>query len=657
MPTYLTCPRGHRWEFASDEHSRTADLQLSCPHCGALTPLPEHAGALDQAGDPHIDLTNRVTHAAPPWKAEAEATTPPPGEHPTLTPLAPPTVSGYEVLGELGRGGMGVVYKAQHQKLKRLVALKMVLAGAHAGPKELSRFHAEAEAVARLQHSNIVQIYEVGEHDGRPFFSLEYIGGGSLAQHLKNHTLAPRDAAHLIETLADAMHYAHQHGIVHRDLKPANILLAAGAEQELGGRKKKGSSFSLGPDSTTTGLVPKITDFGLAKRLDSHMGNTQTGAVMGTASYMAPEQAGGKAKEVGPAADVWALGAILYELLVGRPPFDGETPMDTMMRVMADDPVPPSKLNARVPRDLETICLKCLEKKPHRRYASAEQLAEDLRCFLDNLPIMARRITVYGRTLKWVRRRPELALLTLIGILAAAGLVGAMVLRPHPEQQAQRRAKEVAPRAQEILHKYCYECHGLDPNNIERKLNVLDYQSLFDERRKMIVQNDPSASKLILRIVDESMPPQQHEELPRVSDEELSILKDWVRGGAPPFPDRVLSYPPAPVGEQAEVAIQVRRIFTKYCQECHRHRQADGGIKILNHDLLVAKRKVVVPGNPDKSEVYELLVTEDDERVMPPRAEKRRPSAEEIAVVRRWIELGAPPFPRKPDPDSAGSTP
>src|SRR5665213_3615278 len=253
-------------------------------------------------------------------------------------------IGDYELLDELGRGGMGVVYKARQSKLNRLVALKMILAGEYAGEKELARFRTEAEAVARLQHPNIVQIFEVGEHDGHPYFSLEFVDGGSLAQKLDGTPLPPQQAARLVETLARAMHAAHQAGVVHRDLKPANVLLTA--------------------DGT-----PKITDFGLAKKLDADAGQTQSGAIMGTPSYMAPEQAGGKSNEIGPAADTYAMGAILYECLTGRPPFKASTPLDTVLQVVSDEPAPPRKLQSKTPRDLETICLKCLQKAPSKRYA------------------------------------------------------------------------------------------------------------------------------------------------------------------------------------------------------------------------------------------------------------------------------------------------
>jgi serine/threonine-protein kinase len=291
-------------------------------------------------------------------------------------------VPGYEILSELGRGGMGVVYKARQVAAKRIVALKMVLAGPHAGLLELQRFGTEAEAAARMQHANLVHIYEVGERDGLPYFSMEMVDGGSLAGKLTGQPWPEEQAARLIETLARAMDYAHRQGVIHRDLKPANVLLAA--------------------DGT-----PKITDFGLAKKVEElGRGQTRTGTVMGTPSYMAPEQAGGKTQEIGPATDVWALGAILYELLTGRPPFRGATDLDTVLAVLSDDPVPVRQLNRKASRNLETICLKCLRKDPRKRYDSAAELADDLQRFVTGEPIKARPPRMLERAAQWVWRWP-----------------------------------------------------------------------------------------------------------------------------------------------------------------------------------------------------------------------------------------------------------
>jgi WD40 repeat protein/tRNA A-37 threonylcarbamoyl transferase component Bud32 len=340
-------------------------------------------------------------------------------------PSAATSVPGYEILGELGRGGMGVVYKARQTRLNRLVALKMILAGGHAGAAELLRFQTEAHAIARLQHPNIVQVYEVGEHEGKPFLSLEYCGGGSLAQKLGGTPLPPRDAAALLETLARAMRAAHEQYVIHRDLKPANVLLAS--------------------DGT-----PKITDFGLAKELDE-AGQTQSGTVLGTPSYMAPEQAGGKSFAISPATDVYALGAILYECLTGRPPFKAATAYDTILQVLGDEPVPPARLTAGVPRDVETICLKCLAKEPGRRYASAKELGDDLRRFLAGEPIVARPVGRLERTAKWVRRNPVVALLCgvaagLLLTLTAVSFTAAVYINGARKRADQKAADEKAAR-------------------------------------------------------------------------------------------------------------------------------------------------------------------------------------------------------------------
>ncbi len=308
-------------------------------------------------------------------------------------------VPGYEILAELGRGGMGVVYKARHLSLKRTVALKMILHGPLAASEHVARFRAEAEAVAQLQHPNIVQVYEIDQHEGRPYIALEFVDGGNLAKQL-NHTPQPPDkAAAIIETLARAMHAAHVKGIIHRDLKPANVLI-------------------------TTDGTPKITDFGLAKRLDEEGSDspaiTRSGDVFGTPSYTSPEQAAGLTKDVTAATDVYALGAILYEMLTGRPPFKAATPVDTMMQVIREEPVPPTRLQPRLPRDVETICLECLSKDARKRYATADALAEDLRRFRAGEPILARPVGAIERVWRWSKRNPKLAAAIAFAAIALA---------------------------------------------------------------------------------------------------------------------------------------------------------------------------------------------------------------------------------------------
>jgi serine/threonine-protein kinase len=317
-----------------------------------------------------------------------------------------PPLAGYHVEGVIGRGGMGVVYKARHLVLNRPVAVKMLLAGAYASPYELRRFRREAEAVAALRHPNIVQVHDAGEVEGRPYFTMEFVEGGSLAQQSNGMPQPVQRAVELVAILAGAVQFAHRSGFVHRDLKPANILVTADGS-------------------------PKITDFGLALPIHGGDRYTLSGAAVGTPCYMAPEQAQGKINAAGPAVDIYALGAILYELLTGRPPFVGESAAETERNVIGEDPVRPSRLNVKVPRDLEIICLKCLQKYPSRRYASAQDLADDLHRFLDGKPVVARPVGAAERTMKWARRRPALATLLAFLFLLLGGAVGASVWIRH----------------------------------------------------------------------------------------------------------------------------------------------------------------------------------------------------------------------------------
>jgi WD40 repeat protein len=336
----------------------------------------------------------------------------------------PPVLPGYDIIGLLGRGGKGVVYKARQLHLNRLVAVKMILAGPHASVNDVARFMGEAEAVAHLHHPNIVQIYEVNQHEGLPYCVLEYVDGGSLQQKMRGAPVPPQKAAELIESVARAMHVAHVTGIVHRDLKPANVLLTRDGQ-------------------------PKITDFGLAKRLEPGNSLTGSGDVLGTPSYMAPEQADGMSGRVGPPSDVYALGAILYELLTGRPPFRGVTTMDTLRQVVSEEPVPPRRLQPKVPSDLETICLKSLAKEPTRRYATAEELADDLRRYLRHEPIHARPAGVAEKVGRWARRNPVAAaaiaatVLTVIGAFISLLFAWESESRQRLDAEAQRHNAEL----------------------------------------------------------------------------------------------------------------------------------------------------------------------------------------------------------------------
>jgi serine/threonine protein kinase len=332
----------------------------------------------------------------------------------------------YELLEEIARGGMGVVWKARQTSLNRTVALKMILAGKLAGEAEVQRFRREAEAAANLQHPNIVAIHEVGEHEGQSYFSMDYIAGRDLSALVgESGPLPPARAAECLQTLAEAVHFAHQRGTLHRDLKPQNVLV-----DDAG--------------------VPRITDFGLAKFIEREDNLTISGAAMGSPSYMPPEQAAGNLDQVGPPSDIYALGAILYELLTGRPPFRAETPMATMRQVMESDAVAPRKLNPGVPPDLQTICLKCLEKNPARRYHSARALAEELGRFLKHEPIQAAPASALRKAESWLRRHPwtlvsaaSLALMVLVGMLdwqheRMKFLENLLHNRPWPADQAHR---------------------------------------------------------------------------------------------------------------------------------------------------------------------------------------------------------------------------
>jgi len=354
-----------------------------------------------------------------------------------------PDLPGYVIFKVIGRGGMGVVYQATQIGLDRVVALKMVLAGAHASPEQLARFSVESQAVAQLQHPGIVQISEVGEHKGLPYFSLEFVGGGSLANKIGGKPQPAREAAGMVRELALAVGEAHRRNIIHRDLKPSNVLLT--------------------PEGR-----PKITDFGLAKRLDADSQQTQSGAVMGTPSYMAPEQAWGQTRQIGPKSDLYSLGAILYEMLVGRPPFQGASTLETLELARTQEPVPPIRLQPKIPVDLETICLKCLQKDPAKRYGDASALADDLQRFLEGRPILARPVGAVERLTRWCRRNPKVAALAgtvavLLATVTAVSSYAAVSLdRLNGKLVASNKAESAAREAAEAKEREAIKARDLE---------------------------------------------------------------------------------------------------------------------------------------------------------------------------------------------------
>jgi predicted Ser/Thr protein kinase len=383
-------------------------IDLCATEGASVSLLPDATSLLGAGPADHTNPTDPLGTSLPNFSGSESP-------YPRTVPCAPPkdgswlSIPGYEVLGLLGRGAMGVVYLARQTSLNRVVALKVLRGGIEVDPEARERFFTEAEVIARLQHPHVVQIYEVGEHDGVPFLALEYCPGGSLAEKVRGTTLAAAEAAAIVEKLALGMEAAHQRQVIHRDIKPANVLLTAEGE-------------------------PKVSDFGLARKLDE-VSKTQSGVPVGTPCYMPPEQAEGNSAAIGPATDVYALAATLYELLTGRPPFKGATVLETLGQVMTVDPVPPRRLQPGVPRDLETICLKGLQKDRSRRYQTAREFAEELRRFLEHRPILARRTSLLRRAAKWARRQPAQAALAAMVLLAGFGVVSGAIFYGLYERQ------------------------------------------------------------------------------------------------------------------------------------------------------------------------------------------------------------------------------
>ena len=471
MATQVRCPKGHIWGPDEFDEAEPADpnAPVACPYCGALCTV-----VADSTPRSHWATSTRPETVDEPPRAE---------------------FPGYEILNVLGSGGMGVVYKARQLRTDRVVALKVP---GHLNLETRVRFTTEAQAAARVSHPNIVQVYEVGEHQGRPFLALEYVAGGALADRLTGAPLPPRPAASLIETVARAVGVAHAHGVIHRDLKPGNILLSSKFQVP---SSKPDDNLELG--TWNLELDPKVADFGLARRIDTDTGQTRSGTILGTPDYMAPEQAAGDVHRVGPPADVYALGAILYQLLTGRPPFRGTGMLETLEQVRTLDPVPPRRLQPGVPRDLETICLKCLQKDPARRYPEAGELADDVRRFLDGQPVRARPVSRLERWAKRARRNPLASTLTagLCVVLIAAAAYGVWY---HFRLQAQRdRARyhfQMSVRSVEgLLTEVAEEDLALEPRaELKRKALLEKALAFYDELLK-VEPDDPELAWLAAR--------------------------------------------------------------------------------------------------------------------------------------------------------------
>jgi CHASE3 domain sensor protein len=417
-------------------------------------------------------------------------------------PRLPKQIAAYEILAELGRGGMGVVYKAQDLRLKRTVALKVILAGGHAGDLELARFQTEAEAVARLKHQNFVQIYEVGADDGLPFLALEYCGGGCLEDRIEESPLPPREAAELVAQLADAMTHAHQAGVIHRDLKPANVLF-----------DDEGA--------------PKITDFGLAKKSGEDDSHTRTVSIMGSIGYMSPEQASGHTREATPAVDIYALGAMLYRLLAGRTPFEGSSTVETLQLVISGAPVPVKRLRPSCPRDLDTICLKCLEKSPANRYLTAAELAEDLRRFLKGEPITARAATSLEQVVSWARHNPLPTTIAIAGVLMLAVLASAMAWTTYRNYRTIEVIQHREMQIQDLRGQILYLDEVLTDSC---SLAAVTGETRWEERYRKYLPESFAAIEQVIALVPEAKAElaevdKANSELARLEDEAFALVR------------------------------------------------------------------------------------------------------------------------------------
>lgn len=453
----------------------------------------------------------------------------------------------YELIDEIARGGMGVVYKAWQRSLKRIVALKMILSGHLASPDDVAQFQSEAQAAASLSHPGIVPIFEVDQVEGQHYFAMEFIDGISLARRVSIGPLEPIEAAMIIRRTADAVQYAHERGVVHRDLKPANIIVDHDG-------------------------LPHVTDFGLAYIQEGHDQQTTAGEPIGTASYMPPEQAMGQRDKIGPASDVYSLGATLYCLMTGRPPFHSANSADTLIQVIHHDPVSPRQLNQQIPKDVETICLKCLEKAPERRYASALELSEELRRYLRNEPILARPIGQWARLIKWSQRHRSLALVASVLMASVASLIAISImynLRLIEERQAARAAEGQALRMLELTQGLLSELSHLSESETALlTLQVSEYAGLCATLEQFVVMEDPSkADATRARLLDHlerlsvSAAPASREALARLGD----LLRDPQPTTSKPFAEELRKF----LSVSREAWLENTRRFPKIRDQVH----------------------------------------------------------------------------------------
>ncbi len=425
-------------EFAADLEEFFADRERFDQVAGQIQ---LGTGMGPEAREPHGQQPD-----TPVDEQTIDSTSDPMSSHRTKVPY----FGDYELIKEVARGGMGVVYKARQVSLNRIVALKMILAGELASENDVRRFHAEAEAAANLDHPGIVPIYEVGEHEGQHFFSMGFVEGQTLAAKIADGPLEPNEAARIVKAVAEAIQYAHDKGVIHRDLKPGNVLLKRSQESRREGQEQQGQRTPKAPSGTRVSAFdsrPLVSDFGLAKRVEGGSDLTVTGQVLGTPSYMPPEQAAGRLGQIGPASDIYSLGAVLYAAITGHPPFQAANLVDTLTQVLEQEPVAPRVLNPQIPRDLETITLRCLEKDARRRYASAQEMVDELQRFLNGEPILARPVSVPNRFLRWCKRRPLVAGLgatvTILALFVAIASPLVALRQVALRKEADDRANEV----------------------------------------------------------------------------------------------------------------------------------------------------------------------------------------------------------------------